>query len=221
MEALVQTLVRLRRAQHRHPDDEDLRAVRADLERTAGSTVGRAASARLLGVSQTALDRWVEIGDVPVVLTPSGRREVPLAELLDLMEDVDAHRKTARPLAAALRARRERTASRPSDDERPAGHRRAELRGLAYHRAVAERLDDAAVAEALVRLRRWRDEGRIHPRYGEAWEQLLTGPRAALVGALQSDDDHAAALRQSSPFTGLLGEHERRALLGLGDHRAE
>lgn len=108
-EQLVRDAVRLRRAHHRQPHDEDLAAVRASIERAAGPTVGRAASARLLGVSQTALDRWIGTGDVPTVLTPGGRREVPLPALVDLLEALDARRATIterHPLAAVLRERR-------------------------------------------------------------------------------------------------------------------
>jgi hypothetical protein len=216
-ELMVENLVHLRRAHRRHPGDADLCAVRADLERAAGPTLGRAASARLLGVSQTALDRWIAIGDVPVVLTPAGRHEVPVAALLDLIEAVERADDRRRPLASALRARR--TGERRPRSQRPraSGHRAAEELGLAYHRVVAERLDDAHVADALVRLRRWRAEGRIHPRYADAWESLLTGPRDRLLTTLHADDEAAAALRQSSPFAGMLDERERRALLGLSD----
>ncbi|HEV7773546.1 MAG TPA: hypothetical protein VGO48_09710 [Conexibacter sp.] len=103
---LVRDAVRLRRVHHRHPTDEDLVAVRADLERAAGPTVGRAATARLLGVSQTALDRWIAAGDVPVVVTARGRREVPLRTVLDLVEAVEANAGRPRPLAAAIKALR-------------------------------------------------------------------------------------------------------------------
>ncbi len=196
----------------------DLATARANLERLAGPTVGRAASARLLGVSQTTLDRWIGTGDVPVVPTASGRTEVPLAALLDLLDAVGTRRQAGsrRALSAELRARRDaaRTA-RPPAERRGTGHDRAELRGLAYHRVIAERLDDALVADAFVRLQGWRAEGRIHPRYADTWERLLTGPRGELAGALRADDVDAAALRQSSPLAGMLSEHERRAVLGL------
>ena len=232
-EQLVRDLVRLRRAHLRHPDDEDLAAVRADLERAVGPTVGRAVSARLLGVSQTALDRWIARGEVPAVLTPAGRREVPLAALVELLDAVEASGPRRHPLAAVLRRRgvteqapRRRPADAPAGAGAPAGahapagadapaggHRAADLRGLAYHRAVARRLDDALVADALARLRRWRAEERIHPRYADAWERLLTGPRARLRRAIVADDEAGAALRQSSPLAGALGEAERRRVL--------
>ena len=66
-----------------------------------------------------------------------------------------------------------------------------------------------------MRLRRWRAAGRIHPRYADAWDELLRGPHDALRQRLRADDEEAAALRQSSPFAGLLDELERRALLGI------
>jgi hypothetical protein len=210
---LVRAVVRVRRAHRRHPDDADIAAVRLDLERAAGPTLGRAATARLLGLSQTALDRWIAAGAVAAVLTPTGRREVPVAVVADLLDALaERPRDEHHPLAAILRAP-------PSGPRRaPAAasdHRAAELRALDYHRAVARRLDDAVVADALVRLRRWREEGRIHPCYADAWEALLTGPRARLRAGITADDDEAAALRQSSPLAGALSEHERRRAIGL------
>lgn len=213
-EQLVRDVARLRRAHRRHPHDGDIAAVRRDLERAAGPTVGRAATARLLGVSQTALDRWIAAGEVPEVLTPAGRREVPVAVVADLLDALAQQPRDERhPLAAILRGRR---VAAPRRAPRPApGHRAAEERGLAYHRAVARRLDDAIVADALARLRRWREEGRIHPRYADRWEELLTGPRTRLRRAIAADDDEGAALRQSSPLAGVLTEAERRRVLGL------
>jgi hypothetical protein len=205
---LVRDAVRLRRVHHRHPTDEDLVAVRADLERAAGPTVGRAATARLLGVSQTALDRWIAAGDVPVVLTARGRREVPLRTVLDLVEAVEAHAARPRPLAAAMRTRRGSRSPHSGGEGRATGHQTAELRGIAYHRAIAERLDDALIADALVQLRRWRDEGRIHERCADAWAALLNGPRAQLLKALRTADEPATTLCQSSPFAGMLEARE-------------
>lgn len=213
-EQLVRDVARLRRAQRRHPEDHDLAAVRVDLERAAGPTIGRAATARLLSVSQTALDRWVAAGKVPTVLTPNGRREVPVTTVADLLDALAEQPDDERhPLAAVLRAQ---SAVRP----RPAridrrDHRSAEQRGLAYHQAVARQLDDTIVADAFVRLRRWREEGRIHPRYADMWEKLLTGPRAQLRRAIVAAGDEAAALRQSSPLAGALSEDERRRAIGL------
>jgi hypothetical protein len=119
--------------------------------------VTRAGAARLLGVSQTALDRWISLGEIPVVTTPAGRREVPVPALLDLLDAVEARRQAAGDRHALGAVLREREASAPQLDARSLlprgevrarrsdGHRAAELRALAYHRAVAQRLDDDSV----------------------------------------------------------------------------
>jgi hypothetical protein len=212
-EQLVRDVVRLRRVQQRNPHDKDVAAVRADLERAIGPTLGRAASARLLGISQTALDRWIAQGEVPVVPTADGRREVPLAVVVELVDALERVSEARHPLAAVLRARS--VSARPPAAVRASGHRAPELRSLAYHRAVAERLDDGVVGDARARLRRWRSEKRIHPRYADAWEALLDGPRPRLADAIVADSEDAAALRQSSPLAGALSERERRRALGL------
>jgi hypothetical protein len=221
-EQTIRDIARLRRAQGRAPGDEDLAAVREDLERAVGPTVARAAAARLLGVSQTALDRWVTLGEIPVVTTPRGRREVPLPPLLDLLAAVEKQRRSAEDphaLGTVLRERRARAARLTARTLLPpaameaSGHRPAELRSLAYHRAVAQRLDDETTRDALARVHRWRAEGRIHPRYADAWETLLTGPRTRLVHTLREDSEQAAALRQSSPLAGTLDEQTRRRVI--------
>jgi hypothetical protein len=152
---------------------------------------------------------------VPAVLTPTGRREVPVQAVADLLDALAQRPSGERhPLAAVLRndddVRPTRRASAP-----PTDHGRAERRSLGYHRAVARRLDDDVVADSLARLRRWRAEARIHPRYADEWEALLTGSRTRLRAAIAADDEHAAALRQSSPLAGALSERERRRAIGL------
>jgi len=77
-EGIVWDIVRLQGAEQQCPLI-DLATVKDHLEELAGRTIPRAVAARLLCLSQTALDQWVERGDIPVVLTPSGRREVPSA----------------------------------------------------------------------------------------------------------------------------------------------
>jgi hypothetical protein len=75
----------------------------------------------------------------------------------------------------------------------------------------ADRLleDPDLVGRARARLDAWLSEGLIHPVYGEAWRRLLTGPLDRLLDVLTRDDDDARALRQSSPFAGVLDPQTR------------
>jgi excisionase family DNA binding protein len=222
----IQEILRLRRAE----DCADagmrvpLRSARAFLEELLGPTVSRAEAARLLGLSQTGLDRWIANGEIPAVHTPEGRREVPLAELTDLLEQVERARATgaARPLARVIRERRRSAETIDLDRLLPRGprsHRTAELQALAYHRLVAERLDDLIVEEAKRRLDRWRGQGRIDARWAARWERILELPLDQIAEAIGADTPRARDLRQTSPFVGVLNEQERRHLLRSVDAR--
>lgn len=196
--------------------------MRADLESQLGPTVSRALAARALGVSQTALDRWIRSGDVPTVLTPRGRVEVPRRFVVELAEELDdlkagRHR---HPLATALKRRRERAKrfgsrlpASPGRSRRRSGHDAAEERGLAYHGAVAKRLDPALVAEARRRIERLSAEGKIHPRWAARWRELLSQPLGQIRAKIQADSQEGRDLRQNSPFAGALSELERRQIL--------
>lgn len=225
-EQLVDNIVRLRRAERLSPAIDDLAVVRADLERRIGHTVPRAMAARRLGISQTALDRWVGRGDIPAVMTPRGRREVPLGALLDLVDDLDRHRQESpddpHPVASVLHARSDQAQRLKPETLLPAyyrrtktqhGHRPAELRSLAYHRAVARRLDARVVAEARSRLSRWEHEGHIDRRYAEEWRQILSWPIPRIKRLISQDSQRARDLRQNSPFAGALNERERQRVL--------
>jgi hypothetical protein len=93
----------------------------------------------------------------------------------------------------------------------PSGHRLAEARSIALHRAVAERLraDPALMESARGRVRVWRAEGKMHPRYAEAWEQVLARPLDEVCAFLIDPGEEACALRQSTPFTGVLDARTR------------
>lgn len=226
---LIHNVVRLRRAEGTSPAIEDIAAVRTDLERRIGPTVTRAMAARLLGVSQTALDRWIGRGDIPAVINPRGRRDVPLNALLDLIEAVEERKRTSddpHPLASVLRARRRkaerldmRTILPPRYRQHmsPDGHRRAELRSLAYHRAVAQRLDERMVQEARRRLGRWETDGRMDERYAQEWRKVLSWPLPRIARLISRDSQRSRDLRQSSPFAGTLSEAERRRILEAVD----
>jgi hypothetical protein len=213
----------LRRASRDAPHSQDIVAVRAALEDDLGETVSRHLAANLLGVSHTALARWIKAGDLPVVYTRTGRVELPVAALLDLHEAVECERESGRRtrhlLEPTMMARRERAGRisvddlvtrDPSDTD---GHRGAELRSLAYHRALARRLRRPMVDEARHVLWKWRDQGRIDSRYAEQWDDVLRRPVAEIREVLGEDSQQARDLRQNSPFAGMLSEPERRKIM--------
>ncbi len=222
-EELFENILRLRRAARELPGNVDIAAVRAGLESELGETVSRRLAARVLGVSHTALQRWVAAGDVPVVYARSGRFEVPVAALLELREAVDADRAKGAgryPLAATIARQRDAAqALRVTDSDGPYGdqdpHDRGRARSLAYHRAVARQLRRPMVDEARHVLSRWRAQGRIDARYANRWEQLLSRPVHELRQVLVEEGLDADDLRQNSPFAGLLSEAERRRILDL------
>jgi hypothetical protein len=231
-ERLISDVARLRRAERTSSAHADIAAVRANLERMAGPTVTRAVSARLLGVSQTALDRWIATGDVPVLITPTGRHELPLRWLVESIEAVRERRLSnpddRHPLGSVLRARRAEAqrlsasallgrADRRREGDSDGGHRHAELRSLAYHRAVAQRLDEGIVRDAQYRLARWRSQARIDPRYAQRWQTILAKPPAQVARLIGENTPRMRDLRQSSPFAGTLSEPARLRALAMVD----
>jgi hypothetical protein len=220
---LFKQILRLRRAEREAPQSREIVAVRADLEDELGGTLAPSLAASLLGVSHTALRKWIKSGDVPLVLSSKGRREIPVGALVDLYESVREERESGRrrrhTLEPTMTTARERARSldpkellgdQPADTDR---HRRAQLRNLAYHRALAGRLRRSTVDEAKHVLWGWRDKGLIDPWYADQWEEILAKPIPEIRRILASDEPAADDLRQNSPFAGLLSEPERRRIL--------
>jgi hypothetical protein len=221
---LFENIVRLRRAEREAPDNRELVAVRTDLERALGETVSRSLAAQLLGVSHTALNRWIAAGDVPIVVTREGRRAVPVAALVDLYEAVERERTSGRrrrhtlePVMVEGRNRADKIRPRELVSEEAGeesdARRATELRNLAYHRALARRLRRPIADDALHLVWQWRDTGKIDPRYAEAWEEVLRKPIPEIRKVLRDDSQLARDLRQNSPFAGLLSEPERLKIL--------
>ena len=220
---LLEGMVRLRRAERRLPGDRDLVAVRALLEDELGPTVSRRIAAEALGVSHTALRRWIDAGDLPVVQAASGRLEVPVAALLDLIDKVDRQRREGsrtrhviEPVVAEGREQADRVRPKQLVERSHSelgGHDRAEARSLAYHRALAPRLRRAMVVDALHLIWKWREQGKIDPRYAARWERVLNMPVPMVRRVISSDDPEARDLRQNSPFAGMLSEPERLKIL--------
>ena len=90
-------------------------------------------------------------------------------------------------------------------------HRLAEERSIALHRAVAEKLraDSSLVTRAREVVEGWRATGSVHEAYVASWAELLRLPLEELCARLVDRGEHARALRQVSPFAGVLDPRER------------
>jgi hypothetical protein len=94
------------------------------------------------------------------------------------------------------------------------GHQRIDRRSLALHRAIAEKLrqDPALIAIALDNIERWsRAGGRSQP-YWDAWREILKRPLPEILNLLVEDSERMTALRQATPFAGVLEPAERWAI---------
>lgn len=218
---LFDALLRLRRAQRERPVNRDLSLVQDVLEERLGRAVSQRFAADALGVSHTALARWVRSGDLPAVPSAAGRSEIPVGPLAALVERVQDERAAGRahvlePVMRDGRRRAERlepaqllTDVESGDDS----HDRAARRALAYHRALARSLRRADVDAARQTLWAWEWRGRIDPRYAARWSALLDRPVEEIRAEISADTPDAHDLRQNSPMAGLLTEPERRKIL--------
>lgn len=94
------------------------------------------------------------------------------------------------------------------------GHQRIDQRSLALHRAIAEKL--RAVPELMQvahdNLDRWSvKNGRSQP-YWDAWRAILNRPRPEVLALLEEESERMAAMRQATPFAGVLDPRERWAI---------
>jgi hypothetical protein len=87
-----------------------------------------------------------------------------------------------------------------------------DVRSLYYGRWIAERLDDAMLARARVRLERWERSGGIHPVSAQRWHALLSVGVEAVRDVLNGTDDRSQELRTDAPFAGELPVAERNRL---------
>jgi len=94
------------------------------------------------------------------------------------------------------------------------GHRRNEVRSLIVHRVIAERLR-AAPGPMLRKVEATLDRRNQDPNascYVREWRLLLEGPLDRLIAVMVADDEHSAALRQATPFSGVLTSVETWSL---------
>ena len=233
---LFQRILRLRRAERAHPGDRDIALVRGELERELGDVLTRSMAAKLLGIHHSSLQRWIDSGDLPLVLSKENRKGIPISAVAALYEAVndfpsDAEprpgdrRHRIEPLILESHAHAERLdphrlidgdwATVPAGDQQVEiadRHLRADRRSLAYHRAVAKRLRRPMVDSARRQIWQWQREGRIDDRYAAEWLGILDRPLPEVRRALRTDTPAMRDLRQSSPFAGTLTEAERRKI---------
>jgi hypothetical protein len=94
------------------------------------------------------------------------------------------------------------------------GHQRIDRRSLALHRAIAEKLrnDPSPVAIALDNIERWSRTGGHSQPYWDAWREILKRPLPEILDLLGEESERMTALRQASPFAGVLTPVERWAI---------
>lgn len=90
-------------------------------------------------------------------------------------------------------------------------HELAEQRSLELHRVIASALtrNPALRDRAKDRLDRWTRSGALAPEHAAAWSTLLDGPLEVLLAALTDESEDGRALRQTTPFTFVVGPRER------------
>ena len=93
--------------------------------------------------------------------------------------------------------------------------RREELLSLRLHEAVARKLQlsPELIEQVRARLDHLSALDQLHPHYQEAWRRWLTLELNAQLKALTSPEEEWIAMRQASPFAGLLTPHERMEIL--------
>lgn len=90
-------------------------------------------------------------------------------------------------------------------------HRLAEERSVAYHRVIAERLQDRPeiLARARQRIQALLASATEPPFYAWKWSEILAGDLSSIRAFLTERSELADELRQSTPFAGALDPRER------------
>ena len=83
-----------------------------------GDGVSKAAAARVLGVSATALDRWLDRGEILATTSGSGRPRIPVDELILIAEHAERVREEGRQYGLLAASLKRLGRVRPSADRR-------------------------------------------------------------------------------------------------------
>ncbi|MGB8930248.1 MAG: hypothetical protein WCC48_03240 [Anaeromyxobacteraceae bacterium] len=98
----------------------------------------------------------------------------------------------------------------------PGTHQQIDDRSLAMHRLIAKKLrgDPKLLSKAKATLTRWRRRGDESTRsYDDEWARALDEGLDATLRIALGRSQRAVALRQCSPFAGILTPQERAAFL--------
>lgn len=102
-------------------------------------------------------------------------------------------------------------------------HKTIDRRGLAFARAIVDKLErtnriEAGVEKARAVNQRWRDMGTssLH----EAWADILQQDWSTIKNALLDESQRGDALRQNNPFCGILTNQERWSIIKEYDSHA-
>lgn len=101
-------------------------------------------------------------------------------------------------------------------------HEKIDRKNLAMHRLVAEKIrrDPRLLEQARAILSRWRETtSAASLPYLDQWSALLDQGLEAALAVATEDSERATALRQASPFPGILTNEER--LKFLSDWKSE
>ena len=98
--------------------------------------------------------------------------------------------------------------------ERLRGHQRIDERSIAYHEAIAEKLraHPEMIGIAFENLDRWSARGGNSQRYWDAWRDILRRPLPEVLALIVERSEKMTAMRQTSPFAGVLTPAERWAI---------
>lgn len=90
-------------------------------------------------------------------------------------------------------------------------HERIDARSLALHRAIAAglRASPELLSIALDNLQRWSESAGRSGVYLDRWREILALPLEELLVVIQEDSETMRAMRQSSPFAGVLSPKAR------------
>jgi hypothetical protein len=98
--------------------------------------------------------------------------------------------------------------------ERLTGHQRIDRRSLELHRAIADKLraQPELIEIARENLARWAVGVSRSKPYWDAWSEILSRPLGEVLDLIVEDSERMTAMRQATPFAGVLEPAERWAI---------